>query len=223
MLQTDYAIHDAAYARKRQNSSFAGWNDVAGTEDNLARLAEWVGERLAGRILELGCGAGDQALWFAAQGYDAVGVDISPEAIDWAREKAAERSLAAQFEVGSVLALPFPDASFDYVLDGYCWHCIIGDDRTKFLAEAARVLKPGGIFTAITMVNDSRFKGEQDYDYERHVQFMNGVAVRYWTRTDEALRDLRQAGLDVVRYVEEPADEGTRLEDLLFVDARRPV
>lgn len=221
MIQTDYAIHDQAYRRKRQNPAFAGWNDVEGTQENLRWLAEWVGDRPAGRVLELGCGAGDQALWFAAQGYEAVGLDISENAVDWAREKAASQGLAAEFFQGSVLELPFEDASFDYVLDGYCWHCIVGEEhRAAFLREAARVLRPGGIFTGITMVNDSRFQGEQEYDRERHLQFMNGVAVRYWTRTEEALADLRAAGFDVVRYEERPADD-ERKEDLLFVDARR--
>jgi ubiquinone/menaquinone biosynthesis C-methylase UbiE len=220
MIRTNYAIHDQAYERKRQNPAFAGWNDVEGTQENLRWLGEWVGDRPLGRVLELGCGAGDQALWFASRGYEAVGIDISEQAVEWAREKAASRDLEAEFVRGSVLALPFEDASFDYVLDGYCWHCIVGEDREVFLREAARVLRPGGIFTGITMVNDSRYLGEQDYDRERHLQFIDGVAVRYWTRTEEALADFRAAGLDVVRYEERPADDD-RKEDLLFVDARR--
>jgi ubiquinone/menaquinone biosynthesis C-methylase UbiE len=222
MLRTDYAIHDASYVRKRKNPAFPGWNDAESTQDNLSQLGKWVADRPAGKILELGCGAGDQALWFAERGFEAVGIDISSEAIDWAREKATKRGLKATFEIGNVLDLPFEDASFDYILDGYCWHCIIGDDRAKFLAEAARVLHPGGIFTSITMVNDSRYRGgDMEYDRERHVQFINGIAVRYWTRTAEALEDLRTAGLDAVRYEERAADDVVQMEDLLFIDARR--
>ncbi|MGV3617371.1 MAG: class I SAM-dependent methyltransferase [Fimbriimonas sp.] len=222
MIQTDYAIHDGVYARKRHDGTSIGWNDATGTELQLRRLAAWVGDRPPGRILELGCGAGDQSLWFAERGFQVVGIDISLHAIDWARDKADSRELIAEFALGSVLDLPFEDASFDYVLDGACWHCIVGEDRRTFLAEAARVLRPGGIFTGITMVNDNRLPDPVGYDRERHLQFMNGVAVRYWTRTDEALADLRMAGLEVTRFQETPADDAEQMEDMLFVDAMRP-
>lgn len=221
MIRTDYAIHDASYLRKRKQPDFAGWNTVQGTHDNLADLAKWIGDRPVGRILELGCGAGDQSLWFAERGFEVVGIDISGQAVDWAREKAAARGLNAEFVQSSVLELPFGNATFDYVLDGYCWHCIIGDDRIPFLSEAARVLRPGGVFTGLTMLNDSRHPDSTAYDRERHLQFMNGIAVRYWTRTPEALADLRQAGFDIVRYEERPADDVDHMEDLLLVDARR--
>jgi len=168
----------------------------------------------------LGCGAGDQGLWFAERGFEVVGVDISNHAIEWAREKAASRGLAAEFVTGSVLELPFDDASFDYVLDGSCWHCIIGSDRKRFLAEAVRVLRPGGTFLGITMVNGSRYDGPMEYDRARRIQFIEGVAVRYWTTTDEVRTDLATAGFEIVRLEERPAS-GEQVEDLLFVDAVR--
>jgi SAM-dependent methyltransferase len=218
VLRTDYAIHDGVYARKRTDGQSVGWLDEESTAFYLGRLEGWIGNRAPGRLLELGCGAGDQSLWLAAQGFEVSGIDISPTAIEWAREKAGERGLNASFDVGNVLELPFTDGAFDYVLDGACWHCIVGEDRKRFVAEAARVLRPGGTFIGITMVNGSKFSGPQDYDPARRVQFVEGIAVRYWTTTAEALEDLAWAGLEMTHYVERPAD-GEQVEDMLFVDA----
>jgi ubiquinone/menaquinone biosynthesis C-methylase UbiE len=218
VLRPDYAIHDGVYARKRSDGRSVGWLDAENTAFYLGRLEGWIGDRAPRRILELGCGAGDQSLWLAAHGFEVVGIDISPNAIEWAREKAAARGLPATFEVGNVLELPFADGAFDYVLDGACWHCIVGEDRKRFVAEAARVLRLGGTFIGITMVNGSKFPGPQDYDPALRVQFVEGTAVRYWTTTAEALEDLDRAGLEMTRYVERPAD-GEHVEDMLFVDA----
>jgi SAM-dependent methyltransferase len=53
----------------------------------------------AGCILEVGCGTGTNALWLAAHGFDALGVDVSPLAIDRARAKMGDGASACRFEV----------------------------------------------------------------------------------------------------------------------------
>ena len=54
--------------------------------------------------------------------------------------------MAAHFQTGNVLNLTWHASnSFDIVLDGHCFHCIIGPDRAQFLREAFRVLKPAGV------------------------------------------------------------------------------
>lgn len=59
-----------------------------------------------GRVLDLGCGEGLYSLLFAAEGYEVVGVDISPSAVEWARRRAAEQGLTnAHFEVATGVAM----------------------------------------------------------------------------------------------------------------------
>jgi ubiquinone/menaquinone biosynthesis C-methylase UbiE len=117
--------------------------------ENLARLDRLLARcpfPAGARVLELGCGAGDLSLRLAERGLDATGVDVSPAAVEWARQKAASRGLAAAFRVRDVPDLrDFADSGFDGVLDGYCLHCVIGPDRAKVLAAARRVLRPGGL------------------------------------------------------------------------------
>ncbi|ABW28906.1 methyltransferase, putative [Acaryochloris marina MBIC11017] len=99
-------------------------------------------------MLELGCGAGNLGIAFAQIGYTVAGVDIAPTAISWAVENAAKAKVKVNFLYGDVLTLTeIEDASFDIAVDGRCYHCIIGKDRTQFLHTAHRILKPNGILT----------------------------------------------------------------------------
>ncbi len=99
---------------------------------------------LSGRLLDAGCGTGEHALLAAARGAEAMGVDISPRAIARAREKAAERSLPARFEVADVLSLGDLGMTFDMVIDSGVFHVFDDAERARYVASLASVLRPGG-------------------------------------------------------------------------------
>jgi cyclopropane fatty-acyl-phospholipid synthase-like methyltransferase len=99
---------------------------------------------LLGRLLDSGCGTGEQTLLAAAHGADAMGVDVSPNAIERARGKAAERGLAARFEVADVLRLPDLGLTFDTIIDSGVFHVFDDEDRARYVASLASVLRPGG-------------------------------------------------------------------------------
>ena len=73
------------------------------------------------RSLDLACGTGDIAFELAARGAPVVGLDVTPRLIALARAKPVPRRAVAApaFLVGDMMALPFPDASFDLVTTGY--------------------------------------------------------------------------------------------------------
>jgi ubiquinone/menaquinone biosynthesis C-methylase UbiE len=100
------------------------------------------------KVLDVGCGSG--RLTIAAQGWagadgQAIGLDPSPEMIEVARKNTARAGLKTKFELGMVESLPFPDASFDVVLNRLMLHHLPGDLKQRGLAEMRRVLKPGGV------------------------------------------------------------------------------
>jgi len=101
---------------------------------------------LAGReVLEVGSGRGGGASFLARHHRPAriIGADFSPQAVALCRQRhAAVPNLT--FIVGDAEHLPFPDASFEAVMNVESSHCYGHIER--FFAEAARVLRPGGHF-----------------------------------------------------------------------------
>lgn len=103
----------------------------------------------AGRALEVGCGTGTNALWLAAHGFDALGVDVSPLAIDRARAKMGDGGTACRFEVRDFLTDP-PEGPFDFVFDRGCFHVFDAPEvRARFAALVARVLTPAGLWLSL--------------------------------------------------------------------------
>jgi cyclopropane fatty-acyl-phospholipid synthase-like methyltransferase len=103
-----------------------------------------VADRISGSILDAGCGTGDTALFFAGRGCQVTGIDFLEVPIQWAKQKAAERSLTATFLVKDALTLKDWTERFDYVIDSGLFHVFSDEDRNKYVAGLATVLKPGG-------------------------------------------------------------------------------
>jgi ubiquinone/menaquinone biosynthesis C-methylase UbiE len=119
----------------------APW-DIGRAQPEFVRLAG--AGRINGRVIELGCGTGENALLFARSGLDVLGVDGSPEAIRLARAKAADARVRATFEIGDVLDLGGDPERFDTATDSGVFHTFEDQDRPRFAASVHRVLRPEG-------------------------------------------------------------------------------
>ena len=128
---------DAAYA----GSTPPPW-DLGRPQPAFVRLAEQ--GLLTGQVLDVGCGTGEQTLLAASSGAEALGVDVSPLAVEQARGKAAARGINARFEVADALSLGDLGLSFDTVIDSGLFHVFDDDNRARYVASLASVLRPGG-------------------------------------------------------------------------------
>jgi SAM-dependent methyltransferase len=103
-----------------------------------------VAERVAGPVLDAGCGTGEHALYLAGQGLRVVGLDFVEEAIRRARRKAAERGLAVEFLVKDALALGNWGERFASAIDCGLFHVFSDEDRRRYVRGLAHVVEPGG-------------------------------------------------------------------------------
>lgn len=127
-------------------SAQAYWDEpVRLLKSRLERNGIDPGELETARVLDAGCGGGRYtAAWRLLGAERAVGVDISPIGVADARERVRLAGLDhVDFEEGSVLALPFPDASFDIVFSNGVLHHTV--DWRVGVGELLRVLKRGGL------------------------------------------------------------------------------
>lgn len=97
-----------------------------------------------GRVLDVGCGTGENAIFLAQNGHSVTGVDLVQDAIRTAKVKAASRKVKVEFQIGNALALGFEDGQFDNVTDSGLFHTFQDPDRSVFAREIARVLREGG-------------------------------------------------------------------------------
>jgi ubiquinone/menaquinone biosynthesis C-methylase UbiE len=100
-------------------------------------------DELAGKdVLEIGCGTGVHARLLAEAGARLSAVDLTPTAVELTRKRLELAGLTADVREADAEALPYPDASFDFV---WSWGVIHHSESTdKVIAEIARVLRPGG-------------------------------------------------------------------------------
>ena len=108
-------------------------------------LVEVVRTVAPGRALEIGAGTGTNARWLAEHGFDVLGVDVAPRAVELARARWTERPGArCRFEVNDFLREP-PAGPFAFVFDRGCFHVFDeAEDRARFAANVAKVLAPDG-------------------------------------------------------------------------------
>jgi ubiquinone/menaquinone biosynthesis C-methylase UbiE len=99
--------------------------------------------RVRGRVLDLGCGTGENALLCAARGLEVVGVDSSPRAIEMARAKAKGRDLRVRFLVQDALEISAVGETFDTVIDSGLFHVFSDESRRLYARELARVMRTG--------------------------------------------------------------------------------
>ncbi|GAB3280168.1 class I SAM-dependent methyltransferase [Kineosporia babensis] len=125
-----------------------------------ARLTEIVSGLPIGDALDLGCGAGGDALWLARQGWKVTATDISPVAVSRLAELARSLNLpitAEQHELGQT----FPAGRFDLVSAHY-FHTPFALDRVKVLRTAAEVLNPGGHLLIVDHGSVAPWSWDQD-------------------------------------------------------------
>lgn len=128
------------------NESYRGtppW-DIGRPQAEFVRLAE--SGQIHGKVLDVGCGTGENAIYFSQFGTDVWGVDSAPLAIDKARRKAEARGARVRFEVEDALHLERLGAKFDAVTDCGLFHAFTDRERSLFVESLRSAMEEHGTY-----------------------------------------------------------------------------
>lgn len=155
-----------------KNNMRASWmaGDFGVVAKTISGEAEAFVERLkipsGAQVLDVACGTGNLAIPLARRGAVVTGVDIAPNLLLQARERAAHQGLAITFDEGDAEQLPYADASFDAVVSMF--GAMFAPRPEVVASELARVLKPGGLL-AMANWNPESFTGAMFRVTSRHL------------------------------------------------------
>ena len=169
-------------------------------------------------VVELGCGTAYISAWLARRGARPVGVDIMPAQLETAREMQARFGLEFPLVEASAEAVPLPDASFDLAVSEY--GASIWADPELWIAEAARLLRPGGrlafLVNSTLSVLCSPDEGKVEERLQRGHADLGRIewpgedeGVNYHLPHGEMIRILRANGFEVEALHERLAPEDT--------------
>ena len=139
--------------------------------DLIEEILQWAEVEQVDKVLDVGCGIGGSSLYLAEKFHaQATGITLSPVQANRAKERAEELGLASQSEflVANAQGMPFADNSFDLV-----WSLESGEhmpDKSKFIQECYRVLKPGGKLILVTWCHRPTDDSPLSADEQRHLQ-----------------------------------------------------
>ena len=126
--------------------------EIDGPQSVVVELA--ASGQLRGRVLDVGCGSGENAIVVAQHGARVLGIDLSPRAIERASEKARAKGVTVRFKVADALRLDRLDDVFDAVIDSGTFQAFFNDDmRSLYASSLASVVRPGGV-VYLTCVSD---------------------------------------------------------------------
>lgn len=121
---------------------------------------------IRGAVLDPGCGTGEHTILLAELGYDVLGVDFAPHAVEQARENAQERGAGARFATANALRLPeeLGTERYDTVVDSALFHVFGDEDRRAYVDSLHGVCRPGAVVHVLALSDQGPGVGPQISD-----------------------------------------------------------
>lgn len=116
--------------------------------------------RIRGKVLDAGCGTGEHTILLTSLGYDVLGIDFAPEAVEQARRNAQAKGVAARFAVADAMNLG-ADPRYDTIVDSALFHIFDDADRPRYVASLHNACRPGGVVHVLALSTAGRGFGPE--------------------------------------------------------------
>ena len=160
------------------------------------------------KVLDVGCGTGEHTILLTRLGYDVLGVDFAPQAVEQARANAAEKGVDARFEVADAMDLG-AEPGYQTIVDSALFHIFDDADRARYVSSLHTAVRPGGLVHVLALSDAGRGFGPQVSEAEIRGAFGDGWALEALdTTTYRGVVQEAQAeaiGLPAGSRVDEPA------------------
>jgi SAM-dependent methyltransferase len=165
---------------------------IKGPDENLVEYFE--NGLTPSRILELGCGPGRNAMYMAHKGCKVDALDISKNAIEWAKERANEGELDINFHCQSLFDFTFKQNSYDFVYDCGLLHHLAPHRRLTYLEIISKALKPNGHFGLVCFNTDGALE-TSDWEIYKGGSLKRGIGY-----TEERLKEIFAKDFEILRF-----------------------
>ena len=164
--------------------------------------------RIRGKVLDVGCGTGEHTILLTRLGYDVLGIDFAPEAVEQARRNAEAKGVGARFEVADAMNLG-DDPGYDTIVDSALFHIFDDVDRPKYVASLHNACRPDGTVHVLALSDAGRGFGPQVSHDTIRAAFADGWELEALDETTYGgvVTELHaeQLGLPIGTRVDEPA------------------
>ena len=115
---------------------------------------------IRGKVLDVGCGTGEHTIMLTRLGYDVLGVDFAPQAVEQARRNAEAEGVDARLEVADAMNLG-DSPLYDTIVDSALFHIFDDADRPKYVASLHGACLPGGVVHILALSDAGRGFGPE--------------------------------------------------------------
>ena len=115
--------------------------------------------------VDMGCGAGNYAIWLAKKGFKVTGIDFSKAAVDLARKNAEHQNVDCTFRVGNLTDDKFSaDTEYEFAYDWEVLHHVFPDKRDTYIQNVVKLLQKGATYVSVCFSEDGAdFGGKGKY------------------------------------------------------------
>ncbi len=148
------------------------------------------------RVLEIGCGPGRNAIYLAKMGCTVDAIDISENALNWARERAFSEKVDINFHHASLFDYEFKLNTYDFVYDSGMFHHLAPHRRLSYVDTIKKALKNDGHF-GLVCFNTKAAAETADWDVYKQGSMNGGIGY-----TEERLKRLFSKDFEIKEFRE---------------------